>query len=270
MSIAVLIACHNRVATTLECLKRLMPQLGSADKVFLVDDGSTDGTGAKVRSEFPMIRVIDADGSLYWAKGMCKAWESAVYERSDWDAYLWLNDDTMLSGNAIVTMLSANDGKSLVVGELQDADGKAVYGLNVNGWVNGNCVLVPRAIYERIGMICGGYSHAWADSDYACQVKRAGFAIVGAGVVGTTEWHPLRPSLAGKSLVERWRLLFDPKGWNLHDLWLYRRRNWSVFLAVASVVHMAFHVLLSRTEHIERVGCSTRPEHDQPRALGGL
>ena len=250
LSIAVLMTCYNRVATTLECLKRLMPQLGNADKVFLVDDGSSDGTGAKVRSRFPIVRVINGDGSLYWAKGMRKAWEAAVSERSDWDAYLWLNDDAMLSSDAIATMLSANDGKSLVVGELHDADGKVVYGLNVNGWVNGNCVLVPRAIYERIGMICGEYSHAWADRDYACMVERAGFAIVGAGGVGTTEWHPLRPSLAGKSLVERWRLLFDPKGWNLHDLWLYRRRNWSMPHAVASVVHMACHVLFSRAEDV--------------------
>ena len=251
-SIAILMTCHDRVATTLECLKRLIPQLDSADKVFLVDDGSTDGTGTKVRSEFPMIRVIDADGSLYWAKGMRVAWEAAVGERSDWDAYLWLNDDAMLSPDAMEKILANDDGQSLVIGNLCDATGRVVYGLNVNGWVNGNCVLVPRAIYERIGMICGEYSHAWADSDYACLVRRAGFAIVDAGVVGTTELHRLRPSLAGKGLAERWRLLFDPKGWNLHDLWLYRRRNWSVFHAVASVVHMACHVLFSRAENVER------------------
>ena len=252
--LSVLMTCHNRLATTLECLKHLMPQLQEDDKVFLVDDGSTDGTGVKVRAEFPTVRVIDGDGALYWAKGMRVAWRAALKERSDWDAYLWLNDDTMLSSDAMEKMLANDDGRSLVIGNLCDNTGRTVYGLNVNGWVNGNCVLVPRAIYERIGMICGEYSHAWADSDYACQVKRAGFVIVGAGDVGITEWRPLRPSLAGKSLAERWRLLFDPKGWNLHDLWHYRRRNWSVFYAVASVVHMAFHVLFSRAEH---VGSST-------------
>ena len=251
MKLAVLMTCHNRVSTTCECLRRLVLQLGQDDKVFLVDDGSTDGTGTKVRSEFPIIHVIDADGSLYWAKGMRRAWEAAAGERSDWDAYLWLNDDAMLSSDAITTMLSAYDGKSLIVGNLQDANGRNVYGLHVDGWVNGNCVLVPRIIYESIGMICGEYSHAWADSDYACQVKRAGFTIVCAGVVGTTEWHPLRPSLAGKSFVERCRLLSDPKGWNLHDLWLYRCRNWSVFHAVASAVHMACHVIFYRAEHVE-------------------
>ncbi len=255
--IAVLITCHNRVETTIGCLRRLIPQLSSVDKVFLVDDGSSDGTGARVRAEFPAVHVIDADGSLYWAKGMRRAWEAAVNESSEWGAYLWLNDDAMLNDDAIAVMKAANDGKSLVVGEFHDVDGKAVYGLNVNGWVNGNCVLVSKSIYERVGMICSEYRHAWADSDYAYRVERAGFAIVGAGFVGTTEWHPLRPSLVGKSLSERCRLLFDPKGWNLHDLWVYRRRNWSVFFAVASVIHMIFHVLFSRVEHVERVECST-------------
>lgn len=252
--IAVLITCHNRKAKTLECLKRLMPQLHSGDKVFLVDDGSTDDTGGSVRAEFPSVHVIDADGSLYWAKGMHRAWETAVNESSEWGAYLWLNDDAILNEDTIAVMKAANDGKSLVVGEFHDADGKAVYGLNVNGWVNGNCVLVPKAVFDSVGMICGEYSHAWADSDYACRVARAGFAIVGAGDVGTTEWHPLRPSLAGKSFSERCCLLFDPKGWNLHDLWVYRRRNNSFPHAVASVVHMTLHVLFSRVEHVE---CST-------------
>ena len=245
MRIAILMACHNRVKTTFECLRRLLPQLSEADRVFLVDDGSTDGTGELVRTEFPEIRVIEADGTLYWAKGMHKAWMAAIGE-GEWESYLWLNDDAMLTEDAVDRMLLKGDGKSLVVGELCDKTGRPVYGLNVNGWVNGNCVLVPKYVFEKVGMICGEYSHAWADSDYACRVKKAGCTIVGAGKVGTTEWHPIRPELAGKSLSERWHLLFDPKGWNLHDLWLYRRRNWSIFHAVASVVHMVFHVLFSR------------------------
>ena len=250
--IAILMTCHNRVETTLESLRRLLPQLSEEDKVFLVDDGSTDGTGERVRTEFSIVRVIEADGTLYWAKGMHKAWTTAVCE-GEWEAYLWLNDDAMLTEDAIEKMLSKNDGRSLVVGELCDKTGKPVYGLNVNGWVNGNCVLVPKYVFEKVGMICGEYCHAWADSDYACRVKKAGCAILEGGNIGTTEWHPIRPQLAGKSLLERWHLLFDPKGWNLHDLWLYRRRNWSTLHAVVSVVHMFLHVLFSRIEHVECV-----------------
>ena len=241
--LAVLMTCHNRAHQTLECLKRLMPQLQRGDKVFLVDDGSTDGTGAKVRAEFPMVRVIDGDGSLYWAKGMRKAWEEAAND-GDWDGYLWLNDDTVLNQDAIEIMLAKDDGHSLVVGDLCDATGRLVYGLNIDGWVNGNCVLVPRRIYEKVGMICGGYRHAWADSDYAWHARRAGFTVVGAGTVGVAEWHPLRPDLSAMTLAQRWRSLFDPKGWNLHDLWLYRRRNWGVCRAMVSAIHFIAHVLL--------------------------
>ena len=242
MRLAVLITCHNRVENTLACLSRLMPQLSLVDKVFLVDDGSTDGTGARVRSAYPAVHVIDGDGSLYWAKGMRKAWEEAV-EKDDWEAYLWLNDDTELNADAVEKMLAKNDGQSMVVGDLCDSTGRLVYGLNVDGWVNGNCVIVPRRIYETVGMICGGYRHAWADSDYALHAKRAGFAVVGAGMVGKTEWHPLRPDLSMMSLSQRWDSLFEPKGWNLHDLWLYRRRNWGIFRAMVSSVHFMAHVL---------------------------
>ena len=151
--------CHNRAATTVACLKRLFAAAehleGWSCKVFLVDDGSTDGTGDRVRAEFPEVHVINGDGTLYWAKGMHKAWEAAIAERNDWDGYLWLNDDTELNEESLVQLMAANDGESIAVGELQNAAGKIVYGVREGGLFTGNCVLVPRKVYERMGMICG-------------------------------------------------------------------------------------------------------------------
>lgn len=249
--IVVLMTCHNRASTTIACLVRLMPQLGEEDRVFLVDDGSSDETGAEVRRAFPAIHVIDGDGSLYWAKGMALAWRTAIETGIAWTAYLWLNDDAMLSANALNRLLAVNDGNSLVVGNLADASGKVVYGLEVNGRMNGNCVLVPKSVYEKIGMICGEYAHAWADSDYAIQVQRAGIPFVSAGTLGSTEWHPLRPDLREMSLRERWRSLSDPKGWNIHDLWLYRRRNWGRIAAFVSCVHFLAHVLFKWKRNVQ-------------------
>lgn len=238
-----LMTCHNRVSTTVACLARLMPQLRDGDMVFLVDDGSTDGTGAKVRAEFPAVHVVDGDGSLYWAKGMALAWRTAIASGVDWRYYLWLNDDAMLSANALSRLLAVDDGNGLVVGGLADASGKMVYGLGANGRMDGNCVLVPKSAYGRIGMICGGYAHAWADDDYAIHAERIGIPLLPAGVVGTAEWHPMRPDIGKMAFRDRWRSLSDPKGWNLHDLWLYRRRNWGICAAVLSCLHMLFHVL---------------------------
>ena len=180
--------------------------------------------------------------NLFWAKGMNLAWREAIKDY-EWDVYLWLNDDTVLREDSIAKVLSVNNGEMIVVGELENSKGEIVYGIRRDGLFTGNCVLVPRRVYNRIGMICGEYSHAWADSDYAMQAKRAGVAVVSAGIVGQAEGHANRPSLKGLSLGERWRMLFNPKGWNLHDLWLYRRRNWGVSAAVVSCFHLILHVI---------------------------
>ena len=77
---------------------------GTEFTVFLVDDGCTDGTGGAVKREFPSVNVILGDGTLYWNQGMRLAWKCA-YLAGDWDAYLWLNDDSMLLDNALATMI---------------------------------------------------------------------------------------------------------------------------------------------------------------------
>ena len=190
MSIAVLMTCHNRVETTLSCLRRLVPQLSPGDDVILVDDGSTDGTGARVRVEFPTIHVIDADGSLYWAKGMRLAWD--VAEKSGtYDFYLWLNDDVELYEKSMVSVFedwkSIGDNTAVLVGAC-GFDGKCTYGATdssdrkivpngglqlASGWLNGNFVLVPSAAYKKVGKISSDYSHARADYDYAERLKLA-------------------------------------------------------------------------------------------------
>lgn len=271
MKIAVLMTVHNRKQTTVRCLQRLVINDkckvisdGGLD-VFVVDDGSTDGTSEEVekiggispdrresRSELNAgcgewkIHLIPGTGNLYWAKGMRLAWETAV-EQGDYDGYLWLNDDVELAADALerlaTTLQLQLETPTIIVGECVNAKGEVTYGIK-GDLFDGNFVYVPRSVYEKIGMICGDYAHAWADSDYALKAKRAGVNVVSCGVIGKCEWHELRPRLKGKSLKERVRLLKDPKGWNLHDLWLYRQRNWGVCAAVVSCVHLVLHVLI--------------------------
>ena len=276
MNIAVLMTCHNRRETTLRCLASLHEATKQAEvggqgerlrlHVFLVDDGSTDGTGEAVSRWYEgqpssMTSTFDLDlvagnGDLYWAKGMALAWREALEHEDDvrsststfnFDFFLWLNDDTVLNPDALSALLRSHaDNPSAVVnGTLVNNAGEPVYGLNVrNVGLAGNCVLVPRAVYDKAGIICDQYAHAWADRDYGLKVERAGFQLVSAGTVGRTEWHPLRPSLKGLGLRARLRMLVDPKGWNVHDLWLLRKRNWNVFAAFASCVHLIVHVVI--------------------------
>ena len=119
-SIAVLMTCYNRRETTLQCLERLYAQKlpdGFWFKVFLVDDGCSDGTGAAVKKAYPDIEVIQGDGTLFWCNGMRLAWDHAAKE--DPDFYFWLNDDSMLLDGALKKLLetfSAVSDQPLEVG----------------------------------------------------------------------------------------------------------------------------------------------------------
>lgn len=271
MNIAVLMTCHDRRDTTLTCLCSLEAswrQVGGDSKlldVYLVDDGSADGTASAVESKFEVnvnsglsVHLIEGNGNLYWAKGMALAWHEALKNEAGrmhkssgrgfrYDCFLWLNDDAVLNANAFSLLLNRykENPRAILNGTLVDSSGKEVYGYNVqNSGLAGNCVLVPRGVYERVGMICGEFSHGWADRDYGLRVQKAGIPILSAGIVGMTEWHPHRPSLKGLSFSRRVALLKDPKGWNVHDLWLLRRRNWGICAAVVSCIHLILYVVV--------------------------
>ena len=273
--IAVLMTCYNRVATTLECLKCLMPQLGGGDKVYLVDDGSTDGTGASVRAAYPGVRVVEGDGALYWAKGMRLAWESAIESGSKYDFFLWLNDDVMLKSDAIRNLLgdySCAQGQpyAVVVGTCSqdESEDASSYGATdrrdvryepngcspkvATGWFNGNVVLVPYAAYDKVGMISGDYSHSRSDYDYAERLKHAKVPFYASShFVGVCRRGAVK-SLDGKGLTERVRSLFRPGNTNIRDLWLYRRRYFGGFRACVSCLYLVKQVLFGGHESTHR------------------
>ncbi len=97
-NIAVLLTCHNRKVKTLTCLSSLYNAnipTGYVLDIFLIDDGSTDGTAEAVMLLFPGVHMARGDGKLFWAGGMRLAWETAMEEKS-YDAYLLINDDVKL------------------------------------------------------------------------------------------------------------------------------------------------------------------------------
>jgi len=94
-SIGVVITCHNRKEKTIASLKKLINQddIDTLDvKIYLVDDGSTDGTSEAIKNNFPQVNIIKGDGTLFWNGGMRGAFSKAMENGHDY--YLWLNDDT--------------------------------------------------------------------------------------------------------------------------------------------------------------------------------
>lgn len=244
MKIAVLITCHNRKAKTIACLEGLfqneLPTACSVE-VFLVDDGSTDGTEQAVRDRYPQITIISGDGNLYWNGGMRVAFAVAM-ERC-FDYYLWLNDDMLLYPITIETLiitshdLQAKQGKSvIVVGSAQDAnDGRFTYGgvKRLHKWkatkftpvephdepvecetMNGNCVLIPSEIAQTVGNMESKFVHSMGDMDYGLRAHYAGFSIwLMPGFAGTCSRNDEFGTFKDTSLpaTVRLRKLMQPK-----------------------------------------------------------
>jgi len=228
--------------------------------IFLVDDGSTDGTGSKVRGSNPGIHVIEADGTLYWAKGMRLAWEMAATTK-DYDFYLWLNDDLMLKPDAIVGLLADCEiTNGVIVGACADDESEmsCSYGASdsrdvkitpngqpqlATGWLNGNLVLIPRDVYKCIGMISAEYTHARADYDYAERLKKAGIPFYcSSRYVGICK-NDFADRMRNKTLCDRILMMWKPSYWNIHDLWLFKRRYYGFLKATLSSAYLLYLVL---------------------------
>jgi GT2 family glycosyltransferase len=195
--IAALLTCFNRREKTLRCLRDLQAQSlppQHAIEIFLVDDGSRDGTGEGVREAFPQAHVIQGTGSLFWSRGMHLAWTQA--SKVDPDYYLLLNDDTFLFPGALIELLQATGGPEnniICVGSIVDpVTGEKVYGaqhtqvrpsFDTNGarqhcdTFNANCVLVPRQVYNLVGTLDPCYSHGLSDPDYGYRAFQKGTDI---------------------------------------------------------------------------------------------
>ena len=137
-SISVLICSHNRKEKTLSCLKHLCECKIPHDyviNIFLVDDGSTDGTLEAVQLTYPLVEICKGNGSLYWARAMILAWNLAI-KKGESFAYLLLNDDVVLNDDCLSKFKETDDYcyfkygcRGIYVGSTVDLNsGKITYG----------------------------------------------------------------------------------------------------------------------------------------------
>lgn len=244
MKVSVLLTCHNRKEKTLTCLRKLFEQdtEGFVFDVFLVNDGCTDGTAEAVREEFPQIYIIQGDGTLFWNRGMLLAWKTALKE-SNCDAVLWLNDDTMLNSGALSFLISCAGRHSgaIIVGSVADRDGMLSYGgyqvLNVLlkpeksemqcSLFNGNVVLVPKEVSDKIGLLDCKFSHAMGDFEYGRRACGNGIECFVTPVIGQCDRNGdyVRWMDTTHSVLKRLKLLYSPLGENPFEAFYYVKKE---------------------------------------------
>lgn len=206
-SVVVVVPVHNRRELTLGFLRSLevIDRSGLEVAVIVVDDGSTDGTGEAVRAEHPEVRVIDADGSLHYSEGTNVGIRAALEQRPDF--VLTMNDDAVVPVDLIGRLVTTAraEPRSVVGAVLVEWDDASTvfqidprWSLRYGGFQHrrsltvadlpstpfevetmaGNCMLLPRAALEEVGLQPSARLPFWGDAGIARRLRGAGWRLL--------------------------------------------------------------------------------------------
>ena len=160
-----------------------------------MDDGSTDGTGAAIRTRHPAAMVLPGDGSLWWGGAIRLGMERAYDEGAA--CLLWLNDDCLPAPGTLrlLTDHALRTG-GLATGWAQTPSGGSYGGFHKTrrglqmvappppggmlacDAAGGNCVAIARPVVAAVGLPdAARLPHALLDVDYLLSATRRGFPL---------------------------------------------------------------------------------------------
>ncbi|MBF2034150.1 MAG: glycosyltransferase family 2 protein [Leptolyngbyaceae cyanobacterium T60_A2020_046] len=256
--VALIIPVHNRREITLSCLSQLRrDRIFEWATVIVVDDGSTDGTRAAIRADYPEVMVLEGDGHLWWTGAIALGMEYAVAAGAEF--LIWLNDDCLVSAAAIADLVEfcRTTPKAIVGGQGYEKSDptRLSFGGKRKTWrgfrfieapeesviscdlLSGNLVCFPRAVIEQIGYPdMTTAPHYAGDSLYLLKAQRCGFHLFVDGrhsVYNTTGESRLCPSDWLMTPGDPWqliRLVFNPySGLSWRVWWQINRQAYGLW-----------------------------------------
>jgi GT2 family glycosyltransferase len=198
---------HNRRELTLQCLRSLsrIDSAGLDVHIVIVDDGSTDATSDAIREQFPSVELVQGDGSLWFTEGTNVGIRAALKHHPNY--VLLINDDSVFDPKFLSYMIeTAETNPRSVVGPLLllwDQPHKVfqtspVWDTWRGGWrhwykqtvwtvpqkawkvdlIVGNCVLVPAAAINEVGLMDSRRFPNFGDAEYTPRLKKQGWELL--------------------------------------------------------------------------------------------
>lgn len=192
----------NRKAHTETFLRSLKHQTYKNTTTVIIDDGSSDGTGEMVRSQFPDVVLLEGDGNLWWSGGTNLGVEYALKHKSDY--VLTINDDVEVAPDYIESLVAVGRAhpKGLVGSKVCYRDNRsrvwffgAIFGSNgdmqhVTGtdkeftkpaqsqWLTGMGVLIPTRAFADAGLYDDeNFPQYFGDAEYSLRAHKAGYEL---------------------------------------------------------------------------------------------
>lgn len=222
--VAALVLSYNGREVTLEALASLTRMDYPAYDVWLVDNGSTDGTAAAVAAAFPALRQLRIARNRGPAHGVAVGMHAAM--AAGYDYVLVLNNDIEVAPDLLTEMVAAAEREPSVgiVGPksyyyweretIWSAGGKLRFAEAITSevgqgeidrgqydadaeraYINGCAMLIKRRVVEAVGLWDPLFELCIEDADFCLRARRAGFRCLYAHRARL--WHMVSSSTGG-------------------------------------------------------------------------
>lgn len=261
--VASVILAYNNYSDTEECLRSVLASDYPALTVWLVDNGSEDGTAQKVVEAFPTVRLVQTGRNLGVAGGFNAGIVPAL--RAGADYVFILNNDTVVEPNLIHVLVREAqlhpeagilmpkilyyDARNriwsvgaryrrfppaIVMIGLDQPDGPAYATPRILEYAPTCGLLIPREVFVRVGLLDDGYFFFYDDWDYSLRVRRAGYTI--RYVPEARLYHKV-----SRTIQQGGRSPFFWRTWGRSGARFYRRHSQLPFLS--ALIHLGYLVV---------------------------
>lgn len=183
------------------CLRSLVSELGSEDKMLIIDHGQETGLMQQVEKLFPQVEILTPATNGGFAQGMNRGLRIAL--EKGFDAAWIVNNDVVASPEALMRLkaaLSAYGEQALFSPVITTPDGDVWFAGGVIAWVRmrvnhntkqsdtgesfltnfltGCALFIPMAIVKKVGFLDERYFLYYEDADYSERVRRNGGKLV--------------------------------------------------------------------------------------------
>ncbi|WP_376957415.1 glycosyltransferase family A protein [Azospirillum sp. A26] len=181
LSVSAVIATYNRGPELRIALTRLMTQTTPPMEIIVIDDGSSDGTGAMMRAEFPTVRYVRQphNGGLILARNF-------GFVNTTGDCILSVDDDSWFEdpdGLArCVAYLEDNPEVAAVACNIETRDGLVYFPKGAAPfdvpWYVGCGHLLRRSAVEQVGLYMPELYRQGEEKDRCLRLVGAGYRVV--------------------------------------------------------------------------------------------
>ena len=202
MKFYIIIPVFNNKKVTLKCLEQLYQQTFKEFDIYVIDDGSSDGTSFAIQDKYPQVNILKGDGNLWWAGATNKGLEAILPHAKNSDYVLTLNDDVFFENDYLECLarsaaerpewligsvsIDFHNNKNIdrghffdwrTRGKITDSLNNEKYNDNVNV-LSGRGTLIPVTVFKKIGLYAAKRLPQYAaDYELANRAQKAGFNL---------------------------------------------------------------------------------------------